>query len=331
MLGFQHTVACNDYLNRRAPRGASTRDPREMSSKHDDAAHDALFVRNFALVLAGLTVFGIAFVVLARMVDSHFVASTGIREEHMEARLAPVGQINNSGEVVTLVGTAPNAGSTAEATSGSTQVLAVAASPGEAAYNSICFTCHAQGIAGAPKLGDATLWAPRIAQGKEILYRHSIEGFTGQTGVMPPKGGGVNLSDDDVKAAVDFMIDALNQAVNGSAKADDEVAAPAAVTDPAAAAPAAALEPAVAEVHNGKEVYDAICFACHTTGAAGAPKLGDAAAWSPRVAKGMAVLYDHSINGFMGETGLMPPKGGRPDFEDAAIRAAVDYLISNSQ
>ena len=50
-----------------------------------------------------------------------------------------------------------------------------------------------------------------------------------------------------------------------------------------------------------------------------------------RVAKGMELLYDHSINGFMGEAGLMPPKGGRPDFSDADIKAAVDYITSNSQ
>ena len=81
----------------------------------------------------------------------------------------------------------------------------------------------------------------------------------------------------------------------------------------------------------GKQVFDAVCFACHTPGAAGAPKFGDAAAWAPRIAKGMDTLYEHSINGFMGEAGLMPPKGGRPDFADADIKAAVDYVTANSK
>jgi cytochrome c5 len=70
-----------------------------------------------------------------------------------------------------------------------------------------CAMCHAAGVAGAPKPGDKADWAPRIAQGKDTLYKHAMEGFTGSKGVMPARGGATTLSDDDVKAAVDYMAD----------------------------------------------------------------------------------------------------------------------------
>jgi len=65
---------------------------------------------------------------------------------------------------------------------------------------------HGTGVAGAPKFGDKTLWAPRIAQGNETLYMHALNGFTGKSGVMPPRGGNTTLTDSDVKAAVDYMV-----------------------------------------------------------------------------------------------------------------------------
>ncbi len=285
-----------------------------MSSNHDNAAQDAVFVRNFALVLAGLGVIGIIIAILARHVTGEFLPNS-VYQGDMNERITPVGAVNTTGSAVVLAGSAPTEPAGAAAP-------AAAASPGEAAYNKVCFACHAQGVAGAPKFGDSAAWGPRIAQGKDTLYKHAMEGFTGQAGMMPPKGGAVDMSDDDVKAAVDFMV---NAAGGGSE------AAPAAA-EPAAAAPAESVAPAaVAAVGKGKEVYDAVCFACHTPGAAGAPKFGDAAAWAPRIAKGMDLLHEHSIKGFMGEAGMMPPKGGRPDFADEDVMAAVDYMVENSK
>lgn len=78
---------------------------------------------------------------------------------------------------------------------------------GKRVYGMTCAMCHAAGVAGAPKPGDKADWAPRIAQGKDTLYKHAIEGFTGSKGVMPARGGATTLSDDDVKAAVDYMAD----------------------------------------------------------------------------------------------------------------------------
>src|SRR3989344_5392924 len=66
---------------------------------------------------------------------------------------------------------------------------------------------HTAGGAGAPKPGDKADWGPRIAQGKDTMYKHAIEGFTGAKGMMPAKGGSANLTDAEVKAAVDYMAD----------------------------------------------------------------------------------------------------------------------------
>lgn len=76
---------------------------------------------------------------------------------------------------------------------------------GEPIYNQACMACHMTGAAGAPILGDADQWGPRLEKGIDTLYDHAIDGF----GAMPPKGGFANLSDDEVKASVDFMLEAL--------------------------------------------------------------------------------------------------------------------------
>lgn len=77
---------------------------------------------------------------------------------------------------------------------------------GKSVYNKTCAMCHAAGVAGAPKPGDKADWEPRIAQGNDVLVKHAIEGFTGSKGQMPPKGGATALSDDEVKAGVDYMV-----------------------------------------------------------------------------------------------------------------------------
>lgn len=98
-----------------------------------------------------------------------------------------------------------------EMTAAADQAMAKAAAPaadrGKQVYDMVCFACHADGIAGAPKLGDKALWGPRIAQGMDTLVNHAINGFQGSTGVMPPKGGRMDLSDEDIKAAVSYMVD----------------------------------------------------------------------------------------------------------------------------
>ncbi len=80
-----------------------------------------------------------------------------------------------------------------------------AAIDGQQVYGAACAACHTAGIAGAPKLGDKANWAPRIKQGNAVLYEHAIKGFAGKAGMMPAKGGSTK-SDEEVKAAVDYMI-----------------------------------------------------------------------------------------------------------------------------
>lgn len=83
---------------------------------------------------------------------------------------------------------------------------ALAAKSGDAVYKEACMACHASGVAGAPKLGDKAAWKDRIAQGNDKMYEHAIKGFQGKAGFMPAKGGRADLSDDEVKAAVEHMV-----------------------------------------------------------------------------------------------------------------------------
>lgn len=73
---------------------------------------------------------------------------------------------------------------------------------GEKVYGTTCVSCHGAGVLGAPKLGDKTAWAPRIAKGVDTLHANSLKGLN----MMPPKGGNAGLKDEELKAAVDYMI-----------------------------------------------------------------------------------------------------------------------------
>ena len=77
---------------------------------------------------------------------------------------------------------------------------------GEKTFKGTCALCHATGAGGAPIAGNKEEWGPRIAQGKDTLYKHALEGFVGQKGAMPARGAGANLTDAEVKAAVDYMV-----------------------------------------------------------------------------------------------------------------------------
>jgi cytochrome c5 len=95
---------------------------------------------------------------------------------------------------------------------------------------------------------------------------------------------------------------------------------------------AAAGEPEpVAETLSGPQVYNAACLACHGAGIGGAPVLGDADAWGPRIEQGMETLVGHAINGYQGEAGYMPPKGGRVDLSDEEVAAAVEYMVAEAE
>lgn len=149
---------------------------------------DARFGKVFAGMLAGMVALTIFLIVLAHAVGGGSMpsdVSVEAKDAETLARTAPAG-----GVTVGDVAMAPADAAPAEAMSG------------EEVYNSACVACHAAGVAGAPKLGDAAIWEPRIAQGDDVLYDHAINGFK----AMPAKGGNTSLSDESVKAAVDYMI-----------------------------------------------------------------------------------------------------------------------------
>jgi cytochrome c5 len=101
--------------------------------------------------------------------------------------------------------------------------------------------------------------------------------------------------------------------------------------DNSALAPEASAPAVAAEDLSGETVYNQACVACHGAGIAGAPKMGDTAAWAARIAQGADTLHTHALQGFQGKGGYMPPKGGRTDLSDQSVINAVDYMIAASQ
>lgn len=219
---------------------------------------------------------------------------------------------------------------------------------GEQVYNAQCAACHASGVAGAPKIGDAGAWSARIKTGLNALTTSALEGKN----AMPPQRGG-DFSDAEITRAVVYMANKAGGKFEEpkaeapkAAEAKPEAAAPAATAVPAAAAPAAATPAAAAPAaapaapaaapapatpaasaassEEGKKVYDASCMVCHGTGVAGAPKYGDKGAWAPRVAAGEDTLVKHAIDGIR----AMPPRGGNANLSDAQVRAAVEHLMA---
>jgi cytochrome c5 len=127
---------------------------------------------------------------------------------------------------------------------------------------------------------------------------------------------GFGLTAGAVLASVDDEILSRIQPIGSICVQGEECGSAAAPTATASAGP-----------RSGSEVYDAVCLACHTTGAAGAPVIGDASSWAPRVEQGMDTLISHAIDGY----NAMPAKGGCASCPDEEIAAAVEYLVAESK
>ncbi|PID49651.1 MAG: cytochrome c5 family protein [Proteobacteria bacterium] len=125
-------------------------------------------------------------------------AAAATEDALQTAAVATAGAVETAAE-----GTAQMAEKVAETADEVAQKLQDAKPNGETVYRSLCFSCHDMGIVGAPKLGDKEAWAPRIAAGIDTLYASSIKGKN----AMPPKGGNPALTDEQVKASVDWMVE----------------------------------------------------------------------------------------------------------------------------
>ncbi len=185
---------------------------------------------------------------------------------------------------------------------------------GQEVYDAVCTACHAAGALGAPKFDNTGDWGPRIAQGYDTLVKHAIEGIR----QMPPRGGDGDLSDTEVARAVAYLANSGGAKFTAPEAAAPAAEAPAAATGAATTASAPKPDPA-----KGKAVYDATCTACHGTGVAGSPKLGDKAAWAPRIGQGFEGLYHSALNG----KNAMPAKGGNASLSDADLANAVGYML----
>ncbi|MDH5344568.1 MAG: c-type cytochrome [Gammaproteobacteria bacterium] len=163
---------------------------------------DQKFFDMYSLVIGVLGIFALLIFVgsmmLSDMTQGIYTADTAEYQAAVEERIRPLGRIYLPGE---------------EAAAGEPQVAAAAqpepvatSMSGPQVYNEACLVCHGSGVGGAPVVGDEAAWAARLAQGADTLYLHALEGFTGQTGYMPPRGARMDLTDDEIRAAVDYIM-----------------------------------------------------------------------------------------------------------------------------
>jgi cytochrome c5 len=286
-------------------------------TQEHDAPHEGPIKTPKQLILAVIFAFVVpiaAIVLLVTYVASDTkpgAGSEGLTAEAVARRIQPVGsvEVKDVTDVSTL-------------------------KTGEQVYQAQCAACHATGAAGAPKFGDAAAWGPRIPQGYATLLNSALKG----KGSMGPQGGG-DFSDLEIGRAVVYM------ANHGGANLPEPKAAAPATAAASGPAPATAAAPAAADVAAqvaaaAKTVdasapaagaaavpalYTQACAVCHAAGVAGAPKVGDKAAWQPRLAAGVDGLTASAIKG----KGAMPPKGGAATASDADIKAVVSYMVGS--
>jgi cytochrome c5 len=168
---------------------------------------DQQFFDSFMLVvgiLIGITV-GLFILVSKYAIETQgeYVLSDPTVQQAIDERIEPIGQ-------VVLAGSAELAAAQAAPINTPARVATVLTGP--QVYNEACIACHAApGVGGAPVVGDAAAWADRIAQGMDTLTDHALNGYQGSTGVMPAKGGRLDLSDAEVIAGIEYMLEQVGQ------------------------------------------------------------------------------------------------------------------------
>jgi cytochrome c5 len=192
-----------------------------------------------------------------------------------------------------------------------------------------CFACHnADGISKIPG-------TPHLAGQERSYLESALRAYRdGQTRQNPTMNAMAKpLSDRDiVNIAAYYSLQTRMNNGQTAAQAMETIerirpVGVAVAEAPAGTAASTSGTAPAAAVRSGETVYNAACMACHTSGAAGAPKLGDKAAWSPRIGQGGATLVQHALQGFKG----MPAKGGCTNCSDAEIKAAVEYLTAQAK
>ncbi|HEV7714267.1 MAG TPA: c-type cytochrome [Steroidobacteraceae bacterium] len=165
---------------------------------------DTHFFNTFSLVIGLLVAIVIALFVLARAVASHTQDTEKLDDAHylktVDQRLQPFARVAVAGADNSALAIAPT-------TAGPATAGPAMPKDGTELFEQACKACHGPGIGGAPKAGDHAAWAARIAEGKPTLYEHALKGFTGKSGMMPAKGGRVDVPDAIVEQAVDHMVD----------------------------------------------------------------------------------------------------------------------------
>lgn len=285
---------------------------------------DRSFLTIFTAIMGVLVLVAVAIFFTAKLVSTviTYQGDDGSRlAASVEKRLAPVGRVAISGEE----GDAETAAPAAELT-------------GEQVVAQVCAACHQAGVLQAPKIGSKEEWEPRLTQGLDALVANAIKGIN----TMPARGGNPDLSDELVREATLYMLAQsgveAGSAAQSDAQAQDDQApsvptrgiageAGKAVSAELRASEQASAESGGVDTEKAETLYGQACAACHDTGAANAPKLGDKAAWEPRLAKGNDVLLDHAINGF----NAMPPKGGAMHLSDGDIGGIVEYIVQSSK
>ena len=165
-----------------------------------DQKHSSLFDRSTLLIIfTAIVVVSFSFFA-SNMSDFTAGRSLSGTEYHatVEERIRPFGRVKLPGEEHTADELKVDEVELAE--------LHPTTLSGPQVFNEACIVCHGSGIGGAPILDDSAAWQPRIAQGMDTLYLHALEGYTGSAGYMPPKGARLDLSDQEVNDAVDYML-----------------------------------------------------------------------------------------------------------------------------